>query len=210
MYSIILYNKGKRVKNIGKYEKYKEALVSYENILNENKKVLFHKQSTWDGKETDFELVLTAPKKNSGKDFFRNDLGALVKIKTKGSFVVKRISRYYIEEVFTDKLNDVKIDFKGLVKTLLSGNDNIKAVYPIRNKLVIEDLITNELNLYILKNRYDSKRLFSVLKKFMIINRFTNFSFFNQPSYDNKMRLYEILTNKYNIDRRYMHRVSTR
>jgi hypothetical protein len=210
MYTIILYNKGKRIKTIGKYEKYKEALVDYDKILVENQKVLFHKQSTWDGKETDFELVLTAPKKNSGKEFFRNELGALVKIKTKGSFVIKRIYKYYIEEIFTDKLNDKKIDFKIFIKNLLSSNDNIKAVYPIRNKLVIEDLITNDLKLYILKNRYDSKRLFYALRKFMVINRLTNFSFFENPSYENKMRLYEILENRYNIDRLYMHRVSTR
>ena len=66
MYKIILYNNGKRVKVIKKYNTYTNAIKKYKELLDSNV-VYFPKQTLWNGVKTDYELVLTAPIKNKSK-----------------------------------------------------------------------------------------------------------------------------------------------
>jgi hypothetical protein len=199
-YKILLYNAGKRIKSLGKAKIYSDCIKIYDNLLKGNK-IFFPKYYNWLGKETDYELVLIGPKSGTSIKHFRNDLGALVKVKASGDFVVKKIQPYGIEEQFKHKNSNITFDFKGLVKNFLASNET-KVIISINNKLVIE-YFENE-------NRDDSQRLNKTIKDFSYSNGLTNFIFFNDPAKDAIKRIYDLLEENYGIDRVWMSRVSTR
>lgn len=207
-YRIILYNNGKRTKFITSYMLYSNALKKYDQIL-KNNVVFFPREILWDGSKTHYELLLTAPKKNKGKTSFRNKLGALVMIKSK-NFSIKKISDYQIEETFIDKLTGEKMNFKKLIKILISKKNKTPCLYLMNNKLYVEYFDSNTVNLYTLKSQNDASRLLETVKKFCITNKVTEILFFHEPVYDIKIKILDRLEKEYNIDRDYMARTSTR
>jgi hypothetical protein len=209
MYQIILYNSGKRIKVIKKYNLYTNAIKKYKSLLKGNK-IYFPKKTLWDGSYTDYELVLIAPAKNKTKEFFRNEFGAVVKIKPKGDFSIKWINYYEIEEVFRDKLNNKKIVFKDLIKNLIKKHELTPVIYVLNNKIYIEYFDDDGVDLYVLKNCDDAYRLSETIKNFASANSLVNFIYFQEPSLENKTRIYDLLQNKYQITREYMYRLGTR
>lgn len=209
MYKIILYNNGKRVKVIKKYNLYSNAIKKYKDILNKNK-VYFPKKMLWDGSETDYELVLIAPAKNKTKEFFRNELGAMIKIKPKGEFSIKHVSEYKIEEVFRDKIKNKKIVFRDLIKIIIKKHDLTPVIYVLNNKLYIEYFDDEDINLYVLKSCDDAYRLCETIRSFANANNLVNIIYFHEPSLENKTRIYNLLNEKYQISRDYMYRLGTR
>jgi hypothetical protein len=209
MYQIILYNNGKRVKVFKTYNLYSNAIKKYRLLLSNNN-VYFPKTTLWDGTETDYELVLTAPPKNKGKESYRNELGALVRIKPKGNFIIKQVTKYYIEEVFRDKLNNKKMTFKDLIKYLLKKGDTTCVFYVIHNKLFIEYFENDDVDLFVLKNCDDAYRLSETIREFGNVNNLTNFIYFQDPTLENKIRIYDLLEERFNLPRDYMQRVGTR
>ena len=205
----MLYNNGKRVKVIKKYNLYTNAIKNYRSMI-KNNKVYFNKETLWNGSKTDYELGLTAPNKNKAKEYFRNEFGAMVKIKTKGNFVLKQINKYFVEEVFTDKLNNKKIVFRDLIKYLLKKKDTTCVIYVINNKVFIEYFENDDVDLYVLKNKDDAYRLSETIKEFVNVNQLTNFIFFQDPTLENKIRIYDLLQEQYKITREYMYRIGTR
>ncbi len=207
-YKILLYNAGKRIKLLGKTKTYSECIKVYDNLLKANN-IFFPKKYNWLGKETDYELVLIGPKSGTPIKHFRNDLGALVKVKSGGDFVVKKINPYSIEESFKHKNSGTTFDFKGLVKNFLVSNET-KVIISINNKLVIEYFENDNIDVFVLKNRDDSQRLNDTIKGFSYSNGLTNFIFFNDPAIDAIKRIYDLLEENYGISREWMARVSTR
>jgi hypothetical protein len=208
MYKIIIYNNGKRVKVIKKYNTYTNAIKKYKELLDSNV-VYFPKQTLWNGVKTDYELVLTAPIKNKAKEYFRNEMGALVKIKTKGDFVIKKISSYKIEEVFKNKITDKKMTFKDLVKHFAKKRNLTCVLQVINNKLVVEYFENEDIDMFILKDCDNAYNLCETIKEFNQINNITNFIYFQEPAMYSRIRIYDILEEKYNISRVYMHKIST-
>jgi hypothetical protein len=208
MYEIILYNKGKRVRKIAKYVKYGNAIRKYDTMLKTNN-VFFPKEKLWDGRKTDYELVLTAPAQNSGKKFIRNEFGAMVKVKPKGNFVIKKINKYAIEDVFKDRITGKKYTFKTFIKELLKNQGLTYVLLVISNKIVIERFENEDLNVLILKNQDASYLLSETIKTFNLTNNVNNFIYFQDPSLDTKLRIYDRLEEEFNISRDYMQKVST-
>jgi hypothetical protein len=208
MYEIILYNNGKRVRKINKYVRYGNAIKKYDSLLKSNN-VFFPKEKLWDGRKTDYELVLIAPEKNSGKQFIRNEFGAMVKIKPKGKFVIKKINKYAIEDTFKDRITGKKYTFRTLIKELLKNQGLTYVVLVISNKIVIERFENDDLNVLILKNQDASYLLSEIIKTFNSTNNVNNFIYFQEPSLDTKLRIYDRLEDEFNISRDYMQKVST-
>jgi hypothetical protein len=208
MYKIILYNNGKRVKTYKTYVLYTNALKKYRGML-ENNKVFLPKEILWDGRKTDYELVLTAPSKNKGKEYFRNEFGAMVKIKTNGGFIIKQVEKYKIEDSFKDKITEKKYTFKTFIKYLVKNKKLTYVLILMQNKLVIERFENEDINVLLLKNKNAASLLFETIKEFNNTNNLTNFIYFDNPTLDTKLRLYDLLEENYNISREYMQKVST-
>jgi hypothetical protein len=208
-YKILLYNNGKRVNVLDRVDNYSNAVKIYNQIVKDNK-CYFPKNYNWLGKETDYEVVLTGPKTGTSITYFRNDLGALVKVIPKGNFVIKKITPYCIEEVFKHKNTDTKHTFRTLVKNFLVNNTNTRVILSINNKLVIQYFENDALDVFVLKNREDSQRLNETIREFSYANGLTNFIFFNDPTIDTIRPIYDSLEANYGISREWMSRVSTR
>ena len=208
-YKILLYNAGKRFRVLYKCNGYFECLKVYNEYLKTNK-VFFPKQYNWLGIETDFELVLIGPKDATPIKNFRNKFGALVKVKTKGDFIIKKISDYGVEEEFKHKNTNKIYDFRSLVKDFLIKDNTTKVILSINNKLVIEYFEKEHLDVFVLKNREDSQRLNETIKNFSFANGLTNFIFFNDPTIDTVKRIYDSLEENHDISREWMSRVTTR
>jgi len=208
MYKIVLYNSGKRIKTMGSFKTYSEALNKYNIFLAENQ-VFFPKKSMWDGKSSDYELILTGPKNTKKIEYIRNEFGALVELKTSGDFVIKKIAEYSVEEIITHKNTNKRYDFRGLIKFLMS-TDSTKVITTLNNKLAVEYYDSDHIDLFILKNNEDSMRLNDLIKDFAYSNGVGNFLFFNNPSKENKQLLYDKIVAYLNVDRWYLIRLSTR
>jgi hypothetical protein len=209
MYKIILYNNGKRVKTIRSYQLYTNAIKKYRGLLKDNK-TYFPKEYLWNGIKTDYELVLTAPPKNKAMEFFRNEIGAVVKIKTKGDFVIKQITKYTIEDRFKNRIDGKMYDFKLLIKKLLSNQNLTYTIMAINNKLVIERFENDDVDVFVLKNCDIAYSLSEAIRVFNNTNGLTNFIYFQEPTLDTKMRVYDDLELKYGISKDYMQKVTTR
>ena len=208
MYKIILYNNGKKVKTFKTYNLYSNAIKKYRAMLKGNS-VFFPKQFLWDGKKTDYELALTAPPQNKGKEYFRNEIGAVIKIKPKGNFIIKQLNKYPIEDSFKNKIDNKKYNFKSLVKKFLSAKDLTFTLIVVNNKLVVERFENEDLDVFVLKNKSAAILLLETVKSFNNTNNLTNFIYFDEPTDDIKSRLYETLEEKYGITRFYMQKIST-
>ena len=185
---------------------YNESVKVFNQILEANV-CFFPKEYNWLGKETDYELVLIGPKTGTSINHFRNEMGALVKVKPKGDFVIKKIKPYPIEEVFKHKNSDEKHTFKSLVKKFLVNNDNTRVIFSMSNKLIIEYFENEQLDVFVLKNQSDSIRLDETITQ---TNGLTNFIFFDDPTMDTIKRVYDTLEANYGISREWMARTSTR
>ncbi len=204
-----MYNSGKRVKTFESCKTYSDALKVYKSFI-EGNSVYFPKRYSWRGSEIDYEIAIIGPKDGVPIKHFRDKFGAAVKIKTKGNFIIKKISEYLIEEEFKHKNSNTIYDFKGLVKNFLINSDHTRVILSMNNKLVIEYFENDRLDVFVLKNRDDSHRLNDTIKEFAYANGLTNFIFFTDPTIDTVKRVYDSLEENYGIGRDWMARVSTR
>lgn len=209
LYRIIIFKNGKRVNQLKTYRTYKNALIGYNRLLRENK-VFFPKKILWDGTEANYELALTAPKTNKGKEYYRNELGTLIRIIPNGDFTIKKISPYYFEDCFKHKLTNKIFYFKDLIKFFMEKSDLTIVVYAINNKLVVGYFENDEMDVFTLKNQQAVSDLISLIKTYNISCGFTNFMYFDDPDLETKKQIYDHLEKKYNIDRKYMIRQATR
>lgn len=208
-YKILLYNNGKRVSVLDTAANYSDGVRLYNDIV-KNNKCFFPKEYNWLGKETDYEVVLIGPKTGTSIGYFRNELGALVKVVPKGNFVIKKITPYCVEETFKHKNTNTKHTFKSLVKDFLVNNNYTRVIISINNKLVIQYFEGDHLDVFVLKNREDSQRLNDTIKNFSYSNGLGNFIFFNDPTIDTIRPIYDTLEANHGISREWMSRVSTR
>lgn len=207
MYRVIIYNHGKKVRVLNEFTHYKEAKQYYNDILKDNT-VYFKRMYNWKGKYTNYELVLVAPKHIKPLEYVRNNLNALVRIKSKGSHVIKKISEYSIEEVFKDKIDNKMITFKDIIKKHLKKKLTY-VVIAFNNKIVIEHFEDEDLELYVLKNKEDSQRLLDTIKEFTFANNLTNYIFFSDPTLETRKRLYNSLKENYGFSAEFLKKIST-
>ena len=161
-----------------------------------------------DGSPADYELGLIGPADGKSVDYIRNNIGALVKVKPKGDFILKKITPFEVEEEFLYKNTDKIYTFKEFVKDFLV-NEKTNVIYTLNNKLIIEFFESDDIHLFVLKTNDESIRLNELIRDFSYSNDLTNFIFFTEPTKENKIRLYDKLVDKLKVDRDYLQRVTT-
>lgn len=208
MYKIVLYNNGKKIKTFKRFKKYVQSIRKYNDLLSENQ-VFFPRRTMWNGVRSDYELVLIGPKERKKIEYVRDEFGKLVTVVPKGDFNIRQISPYDVEEVITHKNTNQRYHFKEFVKKFLMTSLTV-VITTINNKLVLEYFENEDIDLFIVKNNDDSIRLNQLIKDFCNTNKKTNFMFFDDPSRENKIRLYDKIQEQLGLDRHYLIKVTTR
>ena len=149
LYRIIIFKNGKRVNQLKTYRTYKNALIGYNRLLRENK-IFFPKKILWDGTEANYELILTAPKTNKGKEYYRNDLGTLIRIVPNGDFTINiaQVDGLLANQVvfLEDKLTNTVTDLKSgnYAFNTAEGTFNDRFVLKYTNKTLSLDTTDKE------------------------------------------------------------------
>jgi hypothetical protein len=208
-YKIVLYNAGKRVKCFGTFDKYSEANRIYQLNLATNK-VLFPKLSAWGGKETDFELLLLGPPEGKHIDHTRDEYGRRIALKASEGHTIKKLSPYLIEETFVWKNKKKKVQFKDLVRECIVKKSGIKTFHTVKNKLVIEYLSNDQLDVFVLKTQDDAVRLNDTIREFCHANEIHSNMYFAYLSAEARKLMYDLVEDRLGIPRKYMSRESTR
>jgi hypothetical protein len=124
--------------------------------------------------------------------------------------VIKEIQPYLIEEKFKHYNTQKMITFKDLI-TLLMKEKYSKSIIAFHNKIAIEIFETEEIELFILKNKNDAKRLYHLIKKFYYDNKMTDCFFFNKPqNYMELITFYEKIHQKTGMTKTQVTKQSTR
>lgn len=208
-YKVELYCNRKKVKTLYKSRVIFPARKKYNDYL-ENNIIYFPKEWDWLGQETHYELLLVG---NWGEALtqYKTPSGVIYNIgKTKEGFIIKDIRPYFIEEKFKHYNAQKMITFKDLLAFLMKEKYS-KSILFFHNKLLIEIMESDELHLFILKNKQDAERLYKLVKKFYYENKMTDCFFFNIPqSWAGKKELYDRIHEKLGMSKAMITRQSTR
>jgi hypothetical protein len=207
-YKVVLYNNGNNIKTVAEFEYYTDALNKFNQLI-QNNQIYFPKKYMWNYKIADYELAILNYTDGKKIDTLYDEKGLAIKINTTGNFGIKKIQKYYVEEQFKLKNNGKRYKFEALFDDFID-NTLTKSICFINNKLIIEFYENTNILMFITKNILDAERLHETIRKHCVECGITNVLFFGFPSYENKKELYERIMNKFDINKTYLFRNSTR
>jgi len=205
-YIVVLFKNKERKKIINKFKTIERATEFFNKKIEENKNVLFEKQVE-NANDCNFELCLLQ-KKDSNFDslYVRDNLGRQIKIETDDpEYKIINVSNYKVEELVFDISENKKITIKEFIRKYLPKS-SIKLVSRLNNKIVVQN--DDKVNLFSLKNEYESKRFLESLSDYFFEKDRTDSIFVIDASKEQKKYLYEVLS-KVGIDKQLLYRKST-
>jgi hypothetical protein len=205
-YIVVLFKNKERKKIINKFKTFERAQDFFNKKIEENKNVLFEKQVE-NANDCNFELCLLQ-KKDSNFDnlYVRDNLGRQVKIETDDpEYKIINVSNYKVEELVFDISENKKITIKEFIKKYLPKT-SIKLLSRLNNKIVVQN--DDKVNLFSLKNEYESKRFLESLNDYFFMENRIDSIFVIDASKEQKKYLYDILS-KMGIDKQLLYRRST-
>jgi len=205
-YIVVLFKNKERKKIINKFKTFDRAQDFFNKKIEENKNVLFEKQVE-NANDCNFELCLLQ-KKDSNFDnlYVRDNLGRQVKIETDDpEYKIINVSNYKVEELVFDISENKKITIKEFIKKYLPKT-SIKLLSRLNNKIVVQN--DDKVNLFSLKNEYESKRFLESLNDYFFMENRIDSIFVIDASKEQKKYLYDILS-KMGIDKQLLYRRST-
>jgi hypothetical protein len=206
-YNIILFKNKKSKRIIKGFITEKKCFNKFNKLMSESDNVKFEVRYE-NAEECLFELaVVTNQDKYQLPLFKMDDLGRNEKvfIENNNDFVIKTIENYKIEEKIYDWQLDKRITFSEFLN-LYFGNDNIKSVSTLHNKLVIQE--DENFSLFSLKNIDDSNRLLETLESYMRNNGKNEAILVRDVSTTQRKWLYDVLVNN-GFNRKNLYRQTT-
>lgn len=207
-YKVVIYRNQKQQKILYKSRTIYPARKKYFKYLDDNK-THFPVMWDWLGKPVTYELLLLG---NWGEqmDTYKAPSGVVYSVATKDGFLIKEINPYYIEEKFKYFNAKKLVTFKDVIK-LMVKEKHTKTIIAFNNKLLVEIFEKDELHLFILKNKYDSERLYGAVKKFYYENHLGDCFFFVKPDRGaDLLAFYDRIADRLGYPRQLLRRVATR
>lgn len=205
-YIVVLFKNKLRKKIIKKFVTSKKANDFYQNLLDENKDVIFETQ-TENGLGVKYELALLEVKGNTLFPIYTKDeLGGNVKLEfDDDKYNIIKISSYKVPEHLQDYQTKNKISVETFVNKYLS-KDGLKLVSKLNNKLIVQK--DDEVSLFVLKTESDCLRFVqSLVDRFVKLKR-GDCMFVNDTSPQQKKYLYNFLISR-GYDRKFLYRKET-
>ena len=206
MYFIVLFKNKEKKKIIKKFKTLKRAEKFYQEKLKISSDVLFHKEYV-NGVKCLFELgIISDTPLNNDKMFVRDDFGRQIKVEMETSeYEIVKISPFFTEELILEHLSGKKYSFGKFIKKYLNKS-GFKLVSKLNNKIIVQN--DDSINLFTLKNIYDSERLINVLRDYCLNIKKTDCIFVKDTSTAQRKYIYGLLINK-GFSKDYLFRLST-
>lgn len=208
-YKIMLYNNGRRVKCFGDYPSLTVVLHKFEEFINTNL-ILFPKLSNFNGFAMDYELVILGPPEAKNIRLAVDEIGRNITLQSPDNYTLRKIEKYFIEDVFTNKFTREQFFFADFVKRYVVVDNGTKIFYCVNNKLLIEYVDIDEYELFVLKNEEDCIRLNNLIRDFCVSTKLYHNIFLPKIDYSTTQQIFDLLESRYKIERAYMIRQSTR
>lgn len=168
---IVLFKNRKKRKIIKRYHTEKRALAKFNELIKENKSVLFPKLVE-NAEPSDYEIaILTNKTKIQNSLFLTDDLGRNIPVNLENpEYVFLKIEKYYIEDLIYDWQTKTKISLIDLVNNYCKTKD-LKSIYTLNNKICIQ--IDSDVKVFSLKDKNESVRfLDSIQDYFFTVGRY--------------------------------------
>jgi hypothetical protein len=206
MYLIVLFKNKEKKKIIKKFKTLKRAEKFYQEKLKISSEVLFHREYE-NGVKCDFELsIVSDTPLNNDKIFIKDEFGRQVRVEMETSgFEIIKIRPYKVEELILDHSTGKKYTLIEFIKKFLNKS-GYKMVSKLNNKIIVQN--DDLINLFTLKNIYDSDRLIDVLRSYCLNEKKTDCIFVKDTSTAQRKYLYNFLLEK-GYSKEYLFRLST-
>ena len=211
MYLIVLTSQKRRIETISIKYKYSDAITKYNEILKENKNVVFpvrfilNNRITRKMMEADYELLLIR-KTHEDEDKsteLRNEFGKFVEAEIVDSDKLKILNKdkYYKEETFwvfgynpkTERKN-FNFIYEKFFLSQKGENGYFKRILVFLNKIIIQ--YDNDIELVLCKNKEDAIRFYNVLSEMTSKDKIKNVFFNGLVAFQNRKYIIELIMKK--------------
>lgn len=206
MYLIVLFKNKEKKKIIKKFKTLKRAEKFYKEKLKISSEILFYKEYE-NGIKCSFELgIVSDSPTNNDRMFIKDEFGRQVRVEMETSgYEIVKVNPFFIEELILEYSSSKKYSLTEFIKKYLNKT-GFKLVSKLNNKIIVQN--DDSINLFTLKNVYDSERLIDVLRSYCLNNKKTDCIFVKDTSTPQRKYLYELLINQ-GFPKDYLFRLST-
>jgi len=205
-YLIVLFKNKIKKKIINKFKTHKKSDDLFITLSNQSNDVIFEKKYT-NGNECSYELAML--ERSSGTFipvYLKDELGRQIKVNLDdGDYTITKIITYKIEETLLDTTLNKKINSHEFIKLYLDPM-GFKLMSKLNNKIIVQN--DDKVNLFILKNEYDSSRFIESISNKFISEKRMDCMFIKDCSTPQKKSLYNLLINQ-GFSKDYLLRYST-
>jgi hypothetical protein len=165
MFKIILFKNNKKKKVLKTFKTEKKANDFFNKLIEVSEKVKFREEFN-SGSEVEYNLGIIGDKVILENIFYKDELGRTIYINPKvGDKYIQNIKNYNKEELIFDFQTKRKISYDTLVKTYFK-NSEVYLISKLNNKIVVQNQTV--INIFSLKNEYDSSRIIDILQKDLV------------------------------------------
>lgn len=203
---IVLFKNRKKRKIIKCYSTEKRANKKFDDLINQNKLIYFHK--LYENAELcDYELgLITNTTKTQKSIFMTDELGRNIPVNLENSdFVFLKINKYKVEELIYDWQTSSKISFNVFIEKYCGGKD-LKSIYTLNNKICVQK--DEDVQIFSLKNSDESERFLNTVQEYFYNERRLDAFFVKDISNAQRKWLYDVL-NKKGFDKKRLYRLKT-
>jgi hypothetical protein len=205
-YLIVLFKNKIKKKIINKFKTYKKSNDLFITLSNQSNEVIFEKKYT-NGDECSYELAML--ERSSGTFipvYLKDELGRQIKVNLDDDdYTITKIITYKIEETLLDTTLNKKINSHEFIKLYLDPI-GFKLMSKLNNKIIVQN--DDKVNLFVLKNEYDSSRFIESISNKFISEKRMDCMFVKDCSTPQKKSLYNLLINQ-GFSKDYLLRYST-
>jgi hypothetical protein len=205
-YLIVLFKNKIKKKIINKFKTHKKSDDLFITLSNQSNDVIFEKKYT-NGDECSYELAILEKSPDTFLPvYLKDELGRQIKVNLDDDdYTITKIITYKIEETLLDLTLNKKINSLEFIKLYLDPV-GFKLVSKLNNKIIVQN--DDKVNLFILKNEYDSSRFIDSISNKFISEKRMDCMFVKDYSITQKKSLYNLLINQ-GFSKDYLLRYST-
>ena len=205
-YLIVLFKNKIKKKIINKFKTHKKSDDLFIILSNQSNDVIFEKKYT-NGDECSYELAILEKSPDTFLPvYLKDELGRQIKVNLDDDdYTITKIITYKIEETLLDLTLNKKINSLEFIKLYLDPV-GFKLVSKLNNKIIVQN--DDKVNLFILKNEYDSSRFIDSISNKFISEKRMDCMFVKDYSITQKKSLYNLLINR-GFSKDYLLRYST-